>query len=166
MVIYRIKQFLWTVTSSFKPIDKSIIYKYLNDEEVKLFFLLRVSEQHHSIRVCKDALMRSYDINYIDKKKLARIALLHDIGKINSNLNVIDKSILVILDKITSGKLKRYEDIKKIDYYYNHPKKSVDLLKHVKKYDDEFLEAIEKHHYNKIESNIYLKIIKEADNNS
>lgn len=164
MRLYRIKQFIWAVTAPFKPIDRKIIEKYLNKQEQELFNKLIVSDKHHSIRVCTDALSKYSNKDRIDRKKLAKIALLHDVGKSENRLNVIDKSILVILDKFTKGNLKNYTKIKKIDSYYNHPKKSVKILKEIDiKYDKEFLEAIEKHHYKNIGSNIYLKIIKECD---
>ena len=167
MAIYRVKQFIWAVTARFKPVDYKLVHKYLNKKEENLFNTLSVSERQHSIRVCNEALNR-YEDNKLDinKDKLARIALLHDIGKGNKTLNVIDKSILVILDKVTKGKLRNYDSNKKVDIYYNHPKKSVKLLNEIDKYDSEFLEAIEKHHYKRLNSNIYLKIIKESDDNS
>ena len=167
MAIYRVKQFIWAVTARFKPIDYELVRKYLNKNEEKLFNMLSISERHHSIRVCNEALNRYEHINKdIDKDKLAKIALLHDVGKSNTTLNVIDKSILVILDKVTKGSLRKYDRNRKIDIYYNHANKSVRLLKDIDKYDLEFLEAIEKHHHKKINSNIYLKIIKESDDNS
>jgi putative nucleotidyltransferase with HDIG domain len=165
MTIYRIKQFIWAITCKFKPIDEEIIKKYLNANEENLFNKLNKSEKHHSIRVCKEALEK-YSYNDIDRKKLAKIALLHDVGKISGNLNVIDKSLIVVLDKVTRGKLKKYDFNKKIDIYYNHAKRSVDLLNNINEYDDEFLEAIKKHHYKNIDSNVYLKIVKECDDNN
>lgn len=165
MTIYRVKQFIWDITSRFKPIDEDIIKRYLNKEEENIFNKLSKSEKHHSIRVCKDALHK-IDKNNIDENKLAKIALLHDVGKSLGRLNLIDKSIIVILDKITRGKLKKYDYNRKIDTYYNHPKKSVDLLSSINEYDDEFIEAIKKHHYKNIESNIYLKIVRECDDNN
>ena len=165
MAIYRVKQFIWAITAKFRPIDKDLIDKYLNKEEKKLFNQLRFSDRHHCIRVCNDALER-YKQEDIDKNKLAKIALLHDVGKVSSSLNIIDKSVIVILDKITKGKLRKYNSNRKIDTYYNHPKKSVDLLNNINKYDNEFLEAIEKHHYKEIGSNLYLKIVKECDDNN
>jgi len=165
MVIYRVKQFMWAITAKFKPIDKKLIDKYLNKKEKNLFYQLRVSDKHHSIRVCNDALDK-YNQEDIDENKLAKIALLHDVGKISSRLNIIDKSVIVILDKITKGKLRKYKSNRKIDTYYNHPKKSVDLLNDINKYDNEFLEAIEKHHYKEIGSNVYLKIVKKCDDNN
>lgn len=165
MAIYRVKQFIWAITAKFKPIDKELIDKYLNKEEKKLFNQLTFSERQHCIRVCNDALER-YKKEDLDKNKLAKIALLHDVGKVSCSLNIIDKSVIVILNKITRGKLRKYNFNRKIDTYYNHPKRSVDLLNNINKYDNEFLEAIEKHHYKEIGSNLYLKIIKECDDNN
>lgn len=159
--MYRVKQFIWAITAGFRPIDYGIINKYLTKKEKKLFKKLKLSEQQHSIRVCNKALKYNLD-NSIDKNKLAKIALLHDVGKSSMSLNVVDKSVIVILDKITSGRLRNSKN-KKVDIYYNHPKKSVNLLKGINKYDKEFLEAIEKHHYNGINTNRYLSIIRECD---
>lgn len=165
MTIYRVKQFIWGITSRFKPIDEDIIKRYLDKEEENIFNKLSNSEKHHSIRVCKDALYKGNKEN-VDKDKLAKIALLHDVGKTLGKLNLIDKSVIVILDKVTRGKLKKYDYNGKIDIYYNHPEKSVDLLTNINEYDDEFIEAIKKHHYKNIESNIYLKIVRECDDNN
>lgn len=94
---------------------------------------------------------------------MAKIALLHDIGKIEGSLNVVEKSILVIMNKLTKGKMKNIKNNKKIDLYYNHPIKSVNLLKYINKYDDEFLDAIKYHHSNELYENNYLKVLKICD---
>lgn len=164
--MYRIKQFYWHIISSWQKIDYELINKYLNKNEKELFNKLNDSEKHHCIRVCNDAIdkIESENIN-INKHKLAKVALLHDVGKINKSLNVIDKSILVLLDKVTNGKIKKYKKIKKIDIYYNHPSKGVKILKDISNYDREFLDVISKHHESnkKNRDNIYLEIIKECD---
>ena len=36
LVMYRIKQFIWAITSKYKPIDKNLINKYLNNNNIKL----------------------------------------------------------------------------------------------------------------------------------
>lgn len=164
--MYRIKQFIWALNSIFKPIDQKLLCKYLNKEEEALFNKLSKSERHHSIRVCNKALDLC-EYKHLDKDKLAKLALLHDIGKITKKLNLIDKSVLVIINKISKGKIEKYNSIKKIDIYYNHGKKSVKILKEFNKYDKDFLEAIENHHhYNKIKDNIYLNILKKCDDES
>ncbi|MCX7654895.1 MAG: HDOD domain-containing protein, partial [Treponemataceae bacterium] len=48
--------------------------------------------------------------------------LLHDIGKIDSGLNPITKSIMVVLDSLFHQKLKKVKRIKFIRTYYDHPK--------------------------------------------
>ena len=165
--IYRIKQFLWAINSIFKPIDHKLLEKYLNKDEEVIFNKLSRTEKHHSIRVCNKALnlcIKQYVD--VDKNKLAKIALLHDIGKTYKRLNIIDKSLLVILNKISKGKIKKYDFNKKIDIYYNHGKKSASILKQFNVYDIEFLEAIENHHYSNIKDNLYLNILKKCDDES
>lgn len=163
---YRVKQFIWAITSPIKKIDKEILNKYLNSEEKELFNKLSHSDKHHSIRVCKGALELANKNTEIDINRLAKVALLHDVGKAIYPLNAVEKSILVILHKISKGKLKNYTKYKKVDAYYNHPKKGVKILSKNGEYDYEFLEVVEKHHYKEIGNNIYLKIVKESDDKS
>ena len=166
MSIYRLKQFMWAIPAPLTKVDPNMLRIYLNEEELNLFRKLKISEQQHCIRVCKDALIESDCWNSIDKNKMAKVALLHDIGKIERKLSVIDKSIIVILDKITNGKLKKYSSLKKVDVYYNHPQKSSNILRSISIYDYELLEAIEKHHNKECSDNCYLEIIKKCDNNN
>lgn len=165
--MYRLKQFIWAVNSIFKPIDQKLLDKYLTKEEEAIFNKLSKAERHHSIRVCIKALsLPNYEYEEVDKDKLAKIALLHDVGKITNKLNLIDKSVLVILNKISNGKIEKYNYIKKIDVYYNHGRKSTKILKKINNYEKDFLEAIENHHHKKVEANIYLNILKKCDDES
>lgn len=165
--MYRIKQFIWALTSNFKKIDSEYIDKFLDSKEKELFNKLRHNEKHHCIRVSKDAINIAKEKNLnIDEKKLAKVSLLHDVGKGEHGLNLIEKSTLVILNKITRGKLKKFNNIKNVDIYYNHGKKGVTLLKNLSKdkYDKEFLETIEFHHdKNMKKENLLLNIIRESD---
>ncbi|WP_186429451.1 HD domain-containing protein [Clostridium sp. BSD9I1] len=161
---HRIKQFYLSITDKINEEDKAYINKYLNKEELSLFYKLSSSEQKHSVRV-------AYDVEYICNKKLLdineiqvliRAALLHDIGKIYPKLNSIDKSLLVILNKITNGNLKKFNKLKKIDVYYNHPEKGYNLLMN-KGYDSKFLYLIKNHHKENNEKDLYLEILKFCD---
>ena len=53
---YRVKQFLWAITSYFKKVDYNYIDNFLDEKEKQLFNKLKHNEKHHSIRVCKDAI--------------------------------------------------------------------------------------------------------------
>jgi putative nucleotidyltransferase with HDIG domain len=167
MTFYRIKQFWWAISSYFKDIDNEYIDRYLDDHEKLLFDKLKIGDKHHCVRVSKDSL-EIYDkllakVENIDKDQLAKAALLHDIGKAERPLNFIEKSIVVILHKITKGKIRRYENIKILDIYYNHPKKGVDMLWPYG-YSEEFLQVIRLHHSKKVIDNPMLNIVIESDN--
>ena len=110
-MIYRIKQAIWAISSNFKEVDYTYINKYLDKNEVVLFKQLKRSEKYHCIRVCYHCLRTNSENKLnIDEVVLAKLALLHDIGKIDYGLNLIEKSILVILNKITKGALKNFSN--------------------------------------------------------
>lgn len=169
-MIYRIKQFMWAVSSNFKKINYDYVCKFLDHEEIELFYKLKNSEKHHCIRVCADCLKIKDDkIIDIDKKMLGKLALLHDIGKIEHKLNLIEKTVLVILHKITKGKLKKLDNLKIVNIYYNHGIEGRKILeKNNNKYSDDFLNAVEHHHCYTIDkdisNNVFLTILIEADN--
>lgn len=178
-MLYRVKQVIWAINSNFKEIDYNYINKYLDKDEVLLFDKLKHSEKYHCIRVCKDCLeINSVSKFKIDKVTLGKVALLHDIGKSDYSLNIITKSLLVILNKITKGKLKKFSNFKSVDVYYNHGVKGKNILlneqnriKMNNKYSKEFLSAIENHHKHinidaleDLNNNILLRILIEADN--
>ena len=173
-MVYRIRQFIWAVSCNFKEVNYEYISKFLDNEEITLFNKLKHSDKHHCIRVCNDCLKIKNDRKLdIDEKVLGKIALLHDIGKSEYKLNLIQKSLLVIMHKITKGKLKRFSSIKAINIYYNHGIKGQEILSSNKdKYNKEILDAIQNHHNYYIgenikgTNNIFLEILIEADNSN
>ena len=162
MSLYRVKHFVWALKAMRENIDVEYVNKYLNTNEKELFNKLKKTDKQHCIRVSKDAVKYSKVAN-ISTHRVAKVALLHDIGKGYYGLNIIEKSVLVILNKVTKGKLKKYNNIKAIDSYYNHAKKGADLLKKFNKYDKEFLDTVRYHHSKKVQGNKLLDIIKECD---
>lgn len=168
MKFYRVKQFMWGLRSYFEKVDDDYIDKFLDKNEKELFNKLKHNEKYHCIRVCKNAIdIAEYKGNNIDIKTVGKAALLHDIGKGEYSLSLLEKSVLVILNKVTKGKLKNYSNIKSIDIYYNHAEKGANILKEFKVYDKEFLDTIRYHHYKyKDIDNELLQIIKESDDNN
>ena len=159
----RIKQFYWDITSKFKSIDREFVNRYLYDEDKVLFYQLKKAEQHHVIRVAKNAKNKINElITNVDENKFMRICLLHDVGKIGGDLTVIDRSILVLANKLTKGKIKKYTNINKIYVYYNHAHIGADLLKK-KGYDEDFVKTIRYHHSEGYSRDIMLNILREVD---
>ena len=171
MSLYRVKQFFWATEAIVKKIDYKYVNEYLDDREKFLFNKLTKGDKQHSIRVCKEAINTfnaTQEINNnLDVNKVAKAALLHDIGKTEYGINIVEKSIVVILNKITNGKLKKYDNIKLIDIYYNHPEKGANILSKINKYGKDFLDTVKYHHSKKkFENNKLLGIIRESDNKS
>lgn len=166
MSFYRVKQFIWGFTSLFKEVDYTYINKFLNEEEIKIFNNLKHNDKHHCIRVCKDSIRMRNDLNIdIDMYKLGRAALLHDVGKGEKHLSLIEKSTVVLLDKFTNGKIKKFNNIKQINVYYNHPKIGSEILiRNGFKDDKELLDVVRYHHnIKRADKNTMLNIIKICD---
>ncbi|MGL5069244.1 MAG: HD domain-containing protein [Sarcina sp.] len=147
-MLYRIKQFLWAIGSNFRQIDVDYINSILNKEEQELFYSLIKSEQFHSLRVSND-LVKSYsNDNDVSPQELAKLGLLHDVGKQGLNFGPVQKSIFVIYKKIGKGNLNKYSKLKRVKMYYNHPIAGLNILKVSKSnfYSKDFLEAVQMHH--------------------
>ena len=146
----RVKQFYMNVTDKMREEDYEYVKSILNDVEYSLFVKLLKSEQKHSVRVAKEVqnlidyiVVDDFDI-VKNRDLLIKVSLLHDIGKSKTKVNVIDKSIIVILNKLTKGKLKNIDN-KKVDCYYNHSGYSYELLKDIE--DNKLLLSIIKNHH-------------------
>ncbi|MGL5244049.1 MAG: HD domain-containing protein, partial [Sarcina sp.] len=94
-MIYRIKQFIWAFQSFFKGVDYKYVKRYLNEGEFEVFDKLSKVDKVHSIKVSKENLKllnelknvsiidSFYNLN-LNKIELAKVGLLHDIGKIQN----------------------------------------------------------------------------------
>ncbi|MGL4740469.1 MAG: HD domain-containing protein [Sarcina sp.] len=163
-MFYRLKQFYWAIKANFIEIDKKFVNDYLSVEEQKIFYSLIKSEQFHCERVAKD--LFKYFSGNLDKKKLVKLGLLHDLGKQELKFGPIKKSVFVIAKKMNKSFVKTTKN-DSIRRYYNHPAKSVELLNNIGEYDDVFLEAIKYHHRTDDElkhlNNLYLDALKTCD---
>lgn len=159
-MFYRIKQFYLSLTAKVSEYEKRFVSAYLKSEEEKLFFKLQVWEQKHCINVASDINNSVIDQ---DKDYLIRLALLHDIGKIQVKVNPFDKALMVILDKLTKSKLKDYTQYKKINNYYHHGEIGSELLRKIDDYDEVFLGRIKNHHC-KLTDDKLLMILQKWDN--
>lgn len=151
MVPKRVKQFYINATDKMNKDDYKYVNSILNEEEFALFNKLLKSEQKHCVRNAREIenIIDNNLINDIEiienRDLLIKVALLHDIGKIKKKINIIDKSIIVILNKLTKGKLINLKKSKKVQCYYNHSEYSYEILKNINN-DDLLLNIIKNHH--------------------
>ena len=128
MFFYRIKQFFWSLNTKIDDNDTEYVKKNLNAEEYNLFSRLSRQEQRHSIRVSRDVELECAKTGFAPDE-IVKVALLHDIGKTTRKLGSMDKAILVILDRLSAGRIRNLKDIPKIDVYFNHGNMGYELLK-------------------------------------
>ncbi|WP_054743012.1 HD domain-containing protein [Cellulosilyticum ruminicola] len=143
---YRVEQFISAITAKMTKEDTDYVKGLLNEKEQELFFKLKVYEQVHCLRVARNMDAESGVFNIKERWELSRIALLHDIGKIKYPLNPIEKSIIVVLNKLTKGKIRKLTKLKMVKCYYTHAQEGAALLAEIGTYNEDFLEAIRTHH--------------------
>ena len=142
--------------------NKDIVFvdNYLDAFEKEYFYRLKESEQKHCVRVALLAERMAGDKN-LNRNRLVKAGLLHDVGKGIKKINILEKVIMVILNKLFSKKMLVFKGFDFIDSYYNHGSIGYNVLKsHIR--DEKLLEIILYHHSN-IEGNAELDIIKYCD---
>ncbi|APM37270.1 HD family phosphohydrolase [Clostridium kluyveri] len=150
------------MTSKVNENDIKFVTNILNVKELELFNKLSIQEQKHSIKVAYDIKFFCKENNEIDMDLLLKAALLHDIGKIYRKLNLIDKSIIVLLNSISKGKIKSFFKNEKINVYYNHGRIGRELLERIK-CDKKLLYLVEHHHNFEIYNNLELNTLRFYD---
>jgi len=96
-LLYRMKQFCVAMFSVYLKKDAAIAQKYLTIPEMALFNKLPGFEKKHAVRVAKKMLKIVHGRADLDERKLARIGLLHDIGKVVEHNSTLRKSFMVII---------------------------------------------------------------------
>lgn len=165
-MIIRIKQFFRGVFYRVGNQEYKFINRYLDSYELSLFKKLTSYEKIHTYTVAKrisEKLNSEVYNRNVDKERLIKAAILHDIGKIECPMNIIEKSIIVIVDKFFRNWLKQNKS-KKIYIYYNHAEVGYNLLSK-KEYSEEFLNIIRFHHSDNIqvENKEEIELLKEID---
>ncbi|SNS74746.1 HDIG domain-containing protein [Anaerovirgula multivorans] len=158
-MIYRVKQFFQGLTAKLYEEDLHFINQYLTSQEQNLFFQLRKSEQRHSINVaygCK--------IDAPNNLALIKAALLHDVGKIGSNLTLINKAFVVLSDKMNLKPSVMPSFLKEAMYYkINHAKLGYELLLKLG-LQEKVLVLVKNHHKENIANVKEMEILQHYDN--
>lgn len=83
--------------SRYTKADQTFARNHLNIQEMALFNQLPGFEKKHAIVVARKMLDASSNYPKLDKRKLVKLGLLHDIGKVLEKNSIWTKSILVII---------------------------------------------------------------------
>ena len=158
--LYRVKQFFWSLDTRMGREDMEYVKKNLSGREYALFMKLSKQERKHSVKVARDVEAECLSEG-MDAGELVKIALLHDIGKLKQRLSSIDKSVLVIADKVSKGRIRDLES-RKVEVYFNHGAIGAELLKGYG-LSERALYIIGNHHNKDIEGDRELDILRRHD---
>lgn len=156
----------------YTPSDEKFALLYLKPKEKKLFDQLPDFEKKHSVIVARKMLALSRLHSEVEPGKLARIGLLHDIGKILEKNTIITKSWLVIIRFLLPGLYDRLAVLGEKDgrfrrfyLHKHHGAKGAELLAPLQ-VDDDLLSALKNHDNDKLTASnesIEIKLLKQAD---
>lgn len=98
-MLIRIKQFFSAISAKLTKTDLDFINKYLNQEEKRLFFLLDLPTQKHSLNVTKTSFILAKEYTNLDLNLLLKASLLHDIGKPSGEIKTWHRVIIVLINR-------------------------------------------------------------------
>ncbi len=150
-ILYRIKQFWFGMFSKYTKADEIFARGYLNIQEIALFNQLPSFEKKHAVVVARKMLEASYQHPGLDQRKLAKLGLLHDIGKVLERNSILTKSVLVIIRFFLPGVYDRLADLgkdnprlKRFYIHKHHGAVGAELLEKIGE-SSEILSIIAKH---------------------
>lgn len=172
-IIYRFKQFYFGMFSIYTKADEIFVRGYLRGEELSLFNQLPGFEKKHAVVVARKMLELALYNPELDQRKLVKLGLLHDIGKIAERNSVLTKSALVVIRFFFPGfydwladKGKGDPRFKRFYIHKHHGAVGAELLEKIG-VSSEFLSIIKKHdplvEPFGPEDPIELKILQQAD---
>lgn len=172
-IFYRLKQFGRAVFSKYSKTDEVFAGGYLTAEERALFNQLPYFEKRHSVNVARRMMELSFYNPELDQRKLVRLGLLHDIGKVVERNSLFSKSIMVlirfILPQLYDGLAERGKTNNLFRRFYvhkHHGAVGAELLERIG-VSGEFLLVIKKHDPRNNpwapDDPIELRILQEAD---
>jgi putative nucleotidyltransferase with HDIG domain len=170
---YRFNQFYFGMFSVFDSADEKFARASLNDQEFSLFDQLPSFEKKHAVVVARKMLIFSVKNQELDRQKLIKLGLLHDIGKILEKNSVFSKSLLVAIRFLLPGFYNWLAERGKVDYRFkrfyihkHHGAVGAELLAGIGE-SSEFLSIIKKHDPRVEpfgpEDPIELKLLQQAD---
>ena len=97
---YRVSQLWWSLTAEPLPDPaQQEIEEILSSAQRDLFFCFQESDQWHAYRVYRTLIESGHS-----QPDLLTAALLHDIGKIETNLTVWDRILVVVVNRLMPRK--------------------------------------------------------------
>jgi len=147
----RARQFVVGMFSFYTKKDEEFAASYLNIQEMALFNQLPGFEKKHCVRVAKRMLKIVHANPDLDERKIVKLGLLHDIGKISERNTTFTKAWLVVVRYFFPKHYNKIADLGETDQKYrryyvhkHHGRIGAQLLAKMGE-SSEFLSIISKH---------------------
>jgi len=105
-IAYRIRQFWQAVDGAPDPGDLALAHGILTPPQMELFQRLQLSEQAHSLQVCKRLAQQEEGASGDGWDDLLVAALLHDVGKNRQPLSLLERVEIVVTKVLLPEKSK------------------------------------------------------------
>lgn len=122
----RVRQFVRAVTQRMTSEDYDFVRHHLPENALPLFFAMHPADQVHVRNVAFTALKMAEERGLAAEQKefLLRCALLHDVGRVKGDLNIMGKVMAVLmthyLPKLSAAWQKKQDPIGHALYVYRH----------------------------------------------
>lgn len=126
-MIQRIKQFYRAMTARITAADREWVQESLPPEVQELFYAMHPADQYHALNVAKTAMDLWTAEPAGDRDLLLRAALLHDVGRVKGDLDVMGKVLAVVVEYFFPGKARQLGQADDgwlghmMHVYYHHP---------------------------------------------
>jgi len=94
------KRFFGLFRPKLTSTDRELIDAFLNDAGKFLFYQMSRVDQKHSVEVARAAITEAVDQQEIDLAALVQAALLHDIGKVEGELNGVNRVVAGFMRRV------------------------------------------------------------------
>ena len=127
-------------------VDEEFLERHLNSEERALLNRLGKAEQNHSILVAKGLLEMEDSKNH---NQLAKLGLLHDVGKSIRPLSIMEKGLFVMAHKVLKNQMKRLASFDRVASYLYHGERGAEILRRHNVFKDQplFYDVVRTHHW-------------------
>lgn len=137
--------------SAYTGADERFTQSYLSLQEMTLFNQLPAFEKKHSVVVAKKMKEALCHHPKLDERKIMRLGLLHDIGKIAEHNSIFTKSVLVIIRffcpwfyHYLADRGENYPLLRRFYVHKHHGQVGADLLAKIGE-ESEILSLVAKH---------------------
>jgi putative nucleotidyltransferase with HDIG domain len=90
-----------SLTPSLKPDDYQLIDSYLDEPGKFLFFQMGRIDRHHAIAVARAIITDERISKQLNRDRLIKAALLHDIGKVQGDFNFLSRLMVGFIRRFT-----------------------------------------------------------------